>query len=1104
MKLDSIVYDYQSFQKAIATELNRESETFKSIYPSDTATSLVNVLASYGSMLQYQLVSAMANAYTDTAYSEAGIYQLAETLGNRLHGNVSSVVYCDIERTTLLGMDNIVIPEGSKFTIGDLNFFNSNTILFPRNTNRLENIQLVQGELKVAEFTSAGESGEKIYFCDDFKCNQNMVHVYVEGEEWDVTDTFLPYVVIEETEAGKADVVILRTDPDGRTYIKFGNNTNGKIASAGSKIRIEYVSNEGAEGNFNTKELDINLSTPLFYDVNGTRVQLFVDIIPTTPASGGYNTQSLDVLRQSSPYVFASGDRAVRRNDYKAMLLNKCGYLTCNVWGEYEEAELQGGYDKIMMNMVYYTGIKSIQKYDLQPIANPSLSLAQINSDPNVKFFPVNSNIYSARGFLGSYIIDIISYSGDNSEVRVKYRDAQGNGVLTCDPSINGTLLLPSTSQTANFSDNFEQQIFNINDFSDFLSDSLNVITTNQDETDNPNTEEVESVAEDLIRGTYKTSSGKNSAGQNVTVNFDNPFQIRFKLSNRESITAFAFKTPKGSLDNFINKFAIYGTNESPNVIGYDNIKNNSKWIKLTGVQSFGGVDLSLDSYTDWVTTNVYSPGTSERKQETFNNQSLREGRTAVVITELTDTENLSYLVKIDGLTQSTNTYEIAWKYNQVEAKDELLLKFNHEIDPATVVLYGTSNTWINYQYYVIEVYSIQDSSQKNPSKIALQQIKAIYKKSSSTIDYTDNNAISLNIPLVNNSVIGTSKTYDLFAEVSDGGTDYTVGDTFTLNGVVLSDGNPLSGTVTTVDDENRVKNISLSTNRDSADLSSLIGTTTQVATNDVVDNPDATGLKIALTIQETKTFGLPYYMEYYLYDIQLNNVTQNNGYGATDVLVFNTTADDGYTYKFRIKIKSITDDQIDKSITIEKSYDPNQTTILRGKSIINLNDVPFTTTDGETVTSGHDGTITIKSISSVNVYGSYTGNYYLDKDIQAIDLPVINKYNHFTTYLEFKQPRIKNIAIEINVEYENVTTYLTTKAKIKDAINAQFELQPYSIGKSLNVSDLWKAVNSVDGISRFNIITPIDNIDCMPYELIVLPAENLVINDIINSEYKK
>ena len=69
-------------------------------------------------MVSYQIVSAMANAYTDTAYSETGIHQLAETLGNRLHGNISSEIYVSIERTTLRGIQNVIIPVGSKFVIG--------------------------------------------------------------------------------------------------------------------------------------------------------------------------------------------------------------------------------------------------------------------------------------------------------------------------------------------------------------------------------------------------------------------------------------------------------------------------------------------------------------------------------------------------------------------------------------------------------------------------------------------------------------------------------------------------------------------------------------------------------------------------------------------------------------------------------------------------------------------------------------------------------------------------------------------------------------------------------------------------------------------------
>lgn len=82
MKLDNIIYDVDSLAAAIKEQWNTESDTFKALFPSDTATFLVNGFAAYGAMLQYMLVSAMANCYTETAFSEAAIYQLANTLGN--------------------------------------------------------------------------------------------------------------------------------------------------------------------------------------------------------------------------------------------------------------------------------------------------------------------------------------------------------------------------------------------------------------------------------------------------------------------------------------------------------------------------------------------------------------------------------------------------------------------------------------------------------------------------------------------------------------------------------------------------------------------------------------------------------------------------------------------------------------------------------------------------------------------------------------------------------------------------------------------------------------------------------------------------------------
>ena len=1263
MKLDSIVYDYNALQSAITEQLNNESPTFQAIYPSDTATSLVNVLASYGAMLQYQLVSAMANAYTDTAYSEAGIYQLAETLGNRIHGNISAQVYCNITRTNLTGIENLVIPAGSKFTVESLNFFNPQALVFPLSTYTLENVKLVQGVLLTHEQTALGISGEKIYFCDDFRCNTNLVKVYVDGEPWDISDSFLPYVVTETSESAKSEVCVVRTDPDGRTYVKFGNNSNGQIPAKGKTIKIEYIANEGANGNLNDTDLKIDLVTPIYYTTSDNkRERLTVDITALTTASGGFDTQDISTLRESSPLVFASGNRAVRRNDYKSMLLNKCGYLTANVWGEYEEAAIQGGYDKIMMNMVYYSGIKSIQKYDLQPVMNLRLSPIEIDNITN-GFYTIEGNVNGARGFLGSYIVDISSYDTTGMPITLKYRDNNGTGILTCDPSVNPNI------------EDLNTVVFPVNE----LPELTFTMSANQKyiggaelgpQNDLNNLIEPNSID-------YQ-SPGFDNFDQPTIINFDNPFQIRFSFPTPLSLTAFAFKTPSTSdgYRQFIHKFAIYGTKTviptENNEAYYENVKNSSIWDKLTGVQTIDS-ELSLSSegndvYTDWYTTNIYNPGSSVTNEENLSDQIPLDGNlTSLTIHELIG-DNYTYILKINGETIPTDKYYIS---DNVIYFTEVI-----SVDPTegetTIILSGTLYDWNSYQNYLIEVYAIHDSSVRSPKQVSIGQIKALTKTSSSTINYLDNNSIILKLPVTQkqNAIYGYSaanvapkvatwlveengaqitgeldKVYrvtdnsthilDIQTDTQEagaglhvndeiflpyythtispvaGGSNYQIGEMFTVNGkrVIINNvttENETSGIITQVSfiNEDKYSNENLTTEGGStvtidedsytgigtgatftiqssfAEIDALVNPTDQdiydtlnnlhnqiglikfvvdsVGANGEVEaisdpyptvyyNPrdisqsqdphvsgnevfafDMTGSTPALisnnkpaftivstpdlttyngntykygndnyydTPANTQSIGLPEIMQYYEYTVALNGITETNGYRSGNTLSYKII-NDNISYIFTIQITNIATQTW--AITLQADSD-FPSSILRGKSSITIDNAPVTTVTG----GGSGGTISIASKSTVDVYCSYTGNFYTNSDIQASDLPIINKYNHFTTYLEFRQPHIKNVRIELNVEYENVADYQTIKNNIITAVNDLFTLQPYSIGSTLNVSDIWKAVNSVSGIKRFNVITPLDNIDSNPYEVLMLPAENLIINDIINSEYK-
>jgi len=643
---------------------------------------------------------------------------------------------------------------------------------------------------------------------------------------------------------------------------------------------------------------------------------------------------------------------------------------------------------------VYYTGIKSMQKYDLQPITQLNLDTAEISQLVD-DTYNVSGNIAGARGFAGSYILDVASYTSEDTAISVKYCDKQGTGILTCDPSVNNTL------------SDFETNIFPIDDF---LTDKVGYTYNfgfsvnqklSQEQTSATLTRQlVEGTVWDPTEAKYVegdwTSSGKNLYNEDALITFDTPFQFRLDFASRTTLCALAFKTPEKSLyGNFIHKFAIYGTNidipdDGPEPY-YLNVKNNNNWKKLTGIQT---IDAELDerSFSDWTTLKVYDPNTSTEEYEDLTSDTAK---TEFILShDHSGTEDFSYIVKVAGEIKSSNEYSLT----DFIGADGLRTKitFLEEIPANTpVVVTCILYDWSKYKHYVIEVYEIHDANNKSPTKVSISKIKAIYKKSASTLNYTANNTVDLKIPLRDN----------------DG----------------------------------------------------------------------------------TKVICLPDKMQYYKYKVSINNVDDEHHYNTNERLTWTNTINDT-TYTFTVTVLNLAAQQF--KITIDTDG-MSLSEVLRGKDKITVSNADLTGTPG----SG--GTISITSESSVNLYGSYTGNFYSNRDIQATDLPTINKYNHFTTYLEFRQPLIKNVTIAVNVEYENITNYQTVHNEVSKAINALFDLHAFSIGSTLNVSDIWKAVNSVEGVKRFNVLTPLDNIDCLPYELLVLPAENLIINDIINNEYK-
>lgn len=1014
MKLDSIIYDTNTLANALTERLTEESPTFKAMYPSETSTALVNLLAGYGSMLQYTMVSALANCYTNTAFSPSAIYQLAETLGNRLHGNVSSKLYCDIRRTSLCGQNNVVIPRHSVFQVEGIPFFNEDPIIWSSTSDIIHNVLLTQGEYTIVEFTTSGSSGEKFYFSSDFKCNMNMVKVFINDQEWDTTDSFLSLNSMQFIDQEQATTVMLRMSSDGRAFIKIGNNSNGSIPASGSKIRIEFVSNVGSNGNIEKTNMNAELMTKIYGVDQAVDTLLTVEIITPSPSYGGFDNQSMEVLKESSPYIFASGNRAIRRNDYKALLLNKCGYISANVWGEYEEAKTNGGYDKIMMNMVYYTGIKEIQRYDYRPMKSLSItdSFEPVSAENPIYF---TDSVGTIRGFPGSYEIDLI-YSVDEDR-KIKYTDKNGNGVLVCDPSDNNedSSLYPyDDSQWLYWDQSGTAMQLSVLQGMEQGHDETKLLDTS-DNTDF------------IFNGKYAGNSGQ------MKISFDTPLQIQLIFDTPRAISMFAFKTPSeedSELDLFPGQVSIYATDEmSADSDFTKNIKNNSDWKRIAEMQLVN-VPEKKNAWSDWITTNLYNPSDTDKKENEK---------------------------RIDG--------------------------------------------WRQYRRYMIEFYTLHDEDKNDwGQKCYIGQMKFVLDKRTSKMYAWGGNPQPDD--LMSPFYFTLSDTPEEGDAVFDSNynkvQDYVVSRVIPFGEgasyLMLKDAEYPEEEATDICSETKTaRNSTWDSSTGASAPNKHFYTNHKTSTIDYENNS-----MVDMCIPELLKD--PQRMDYYKYSIEISGLTAANGYKTNDILVYSFN-----NGKFaNVSVTNIDTGSYEVSINDSIGVIQNPDAAQTGNRKLDVEDVDLEFLSGVVSSQQRSGAkLTVSSEDATGVYGTFTGNAYSTATAQSIDSPVIEEYNHFTTYTEFKQPRVKNVKVEVTVEYGDSYSYKDTRKKVEEAINSVFEVTPYYIGKSLDVSDIWAAINNVAGVKRFIVTYPTENISCKPYEFISLPANNLIITDKFNEDFK-
>ena len=187
--------------------------------------------------------------------------------------------------------------------------------------------------------------------------------------------------------------------PNGFYELNFGDGVSfGKSPDTGNVIQIQYLSTVGIEGN------GAKVFTPSAqFQIGDTGYDLTV--VTEAQSSSGGDRQTIESIRQNAPIAFASQQRLVTAEDYKAIILkNYANIIDSIAWGGEDnvpanygnvyvglkfatgttETEKTTTKDNIVSNITEYLSVLSIGTIFVDPIDTFIEAVVEFSFDPNL------------------------------------------------------------------------------------------------------------------------------------------------------------------------------------------------------------------------------------------------------------------------------------------------------------------------------------------------------------------------------------------------------------------------------------------------------------------------------------------------------------------------------------------------------------------------------------------------------------------------------------------------------------------------------------------------------------------------------------------------
>ncbi len=226
---------------------------------------------------------------------------------------------------------NILIPKWTTFSNGDTFFVTIEQSVITTSDNYID-VNVVQGEKKSQTFVATGGDFEYFVLNND-SVENNYYDIFVNDVEYSQVN-----IIYDSREDENTYQIINNIDFSG-IEIKFGGLTFGKPLVNNDLIKVDFVETLGIDGNI-TELNSIDTVESTVFDIDDDQVDIYVT--NTEALVGGYDYEDTESIRTNAPKIFQTGDSALRKMDYEALVQEFSFILKTSVWGADETLKDQG------------------------------------------------------------------------------------------------------------------------------------------------------------------------------------------------------------------------------------------------------------------------------------------------------------------------------------------------------------------------------------------------------------------------------------------------------------------------------------------------------------------------------------------------------------------------------------------------------------------------------------------------------------------------------------------------------------------------------------------------------------------------------------------